>query len=93
MSAAPAAETDVLANGAVDPESSTGRTRSGVAQVLWGIAFELAFAAAVIYLPPLQRIFDTAALGPHELLPLLAFPRAWTPEAPATRLPCEPAAP
>ena len=42
--------------------------------LLWGIAFELAFAAAVIYLPPLQRIFGTNALGPHELLLLATFP-------------------
>ncbi len=42
--------------------------------LLWGIAFEILFAAAVIYLPPLQRIFGTAALGAQELLVLLAFP-------------------
>jgi magnesium-transporting ATPase (P-type) len=42
--------------------------------LLWGIAFELAFAALVIYLPPLQDVFGTAGLGPRELLPLLAFP-------------------
>jgi Cation transporting ATPase, C-terminus len=39
-----------------------------------GIAFELAFAAAVIYLPPLQTAFGTAALGWHELAPLTVFP-------------------
>ena len=42
--------------------------------LLWGIAFELVFAALVIYLPPLQDVFGTAGLGPRELLPLLAFP-------------------
>jgi magnesium-transporting ATPase (P-type) len=42
--------------------------------LLWGIAFEVAFAAAVIYLPPLQRIFDTAALGGWELALLATFP-------------------
>ena len=31
--------------------------------LLWGIAFELAFTAAVIYLPPLQSVFGTASLG------------------------------
>ena len=29
--------------------------------LLWGILFELAFAAAVIYLPPLQEVFGTNA--------------------------------
>jgi calcium-translocating P-type ATPase len=42
--------------------------------LLWGIAFELVFAAAVIYLPALQSIFKTAGLGAGELLVLLAFP-------------------
>ncbi|CAB4935612.1 unannotated protein [freshwater metagenome] len=42
--------------------------------LLWGIAFELAFAAAVIYLPFLQPVFGTAALSPTDLLVLLAFP-------------------
>ena len=36
--------------------------------LLWGIAFELAFAAALIYVPPLQDVFGTAALGPPELV-------------------------
>ena len=31
-------------------------------RLLWGILFELAFAAAVIYLPPLQAVFGTNAL-------------------------------
>jgi calcium-translocating P-type ATPase len=42
--------------------------------LLWGIAFELAFAAAVIYLPPLQSVFGTAALSPVDLVLLAAFP-------------------
>jgi calcium-translocating P-type ATPase len=42
--------------------------------LLWGIAFELAFAAAVVYLPPLQHVFGTAPLGPSELAVLLVFP-------------------
>jgi calcium-translocating P-type ATPase len=42
--------------------------------LLWGIAFELAFAAALIYLPPLQSLFGTASLGWDELLILAAFP-------------------
>ena len=42
--------------------------------LLWGIAFELVFAAFVIYVPPLQAIFGTNDLGVRELLPLLAFP-------------------
>ncbi|ABG05984.1 ATPase, P-type, K/Mg/Cd/Cu/Zn/Na/Ca/Na/H-transporter [Rubrobacter xylanophilus DSM 9941] len=42
--------------------------------LLWGILFEVLFAAAVIYLPPLQRIFGTGALGVRELLVLAAFP-------------------
>jgi magnesium-transporting ATPase (P-type) len=42
--------------------------------LLWGIAFELTFAAAIIYLPPLQSIFGTASLNAVDLSPLLAFP-------------------
>ncbi|HET8758625.1 MAG TPA: cation-transporting P-type ATPase [Solirubrobacteraceae bacterium] len=42
--------------------------------LLWGIAFELAFAAAVVYLPPLQDIFGTAPLGVPELAVLSVFP-------------------
>jgi magnesium-transporting ATPase (P-type) len=42
--------------------------------LLWGIASELVFAAAVIYLPPLQQVFATAALGASELALLLTFP-------------------
>ncbi len=42
--------------------------------LLGGIAFELAFAAALIYLPPLQSLFHTAALGLPELALLASFP-------------------
>jgi calcium-translocating P-type ATPase len=42
--------------------------------LLWGIAFELAFAAAVIYVPALQGIFGTESLGADELLLLALFP-------------------
>jgi magnesium-transporting ATPase (P-type) len=42
--------------------------------LLWGIAFELAFTAAVIYTPPLQHIFGTAALTPAQLAIIAPFP-------------------
>ena len=42
--------------------------------LLWGIAFELAVTAAIVYAPPLQPIFHTAALGPVELATLAPFP-------------------
>jgi magnesium-transporting ATPase (P-type) len=42
--------------------------------LLWGIGFELLFAAALIYLPPLQGVFGTAALEPWQLAILLPFP-------------------
>jgi magnesium-transporting ATPase (P-type) len=42
--------------------------------LLWGIAFELAFAAALIYLPPMQSAFGTAALSPAHLAVLAPFP-------------------
>ncbi|MFC7277704.1 cation-translocating P-type ATPase [Paractinoplanes rhizophilus] len=42
--------------------------------LLAGIVFELSFAAALIYVPPLQTIFGTAALDPAELAFLLPFP-------------------
>lgn len=42
--------------------------------LLGGIAFELVFAAAVIYLPPLQAVFGTAALNPAHLAFLVPFP-------------------
>ena len=42
--------------------------------LLYGIAFELALAAAIIYLPPLQSLLSTAALPPDALLLTLPFP-------------------
>jgi len=42
--------------------------------LLWGIIFELVFAAAIIYLPPLQAVFGTNALGVRELAILALFP-------------------
>ena len=42
--------------------------------LLWGIAFELVFTAAVIYLPWLQDLFGTASLRPGQLAVLLPFP-------------------
>jgi calcium-translocating P-type ATPase len=42
--------------------------------LLWGITFELVFAAAVIYVAPLQGIFHTAGLGLPELALLAPFP-------------------
>ena len=42
--------------------------------LLWGILFELAFAAALIYIPVFQEIFHTAPLGPAELAMLAVFP-------------------
>jgi magnesium-transporting ATPase (P-type) len=42
--------------------------------LLWGIASEIAFAAALIYVPPLQRLFGTAALRATDVVLLLTFP-------------------
>lgn len=42
--------------------------------LLWGILFEVAFTLTVIYVPWLQRAFDTAALGWRHLLVLASFP-------------------
>ncbi|MET7402440.1 cation-transporting P-type ATPase [Dactylosporangium sp. NPDC005572] len=42
--------------------------------LLWGIAFELVFAAALVYLPPLQRLFGTAPPSLGQLALLLPFP-------------------
>ena len=41
--------------------------------LLWGIAFELAFTAALLYLPPLQSVFGTSALSLTDLLFLAPF--------------------
>jgi len=46
--------------------------------LIWGIAFELVFTAALIYVPALQGVFHTAALGPVELALLATFaPIVW----------------
>nr|WP_221380729.1 cation-translocating P-type ATPase C-terminal domain-containing protein [Actinoplanes polyasparticus] len=42
--------------------------------LLTGIAFELVFAAGLIYLPPLQSIFGTTGLSAGQLLLLLPTP-------------------
>jgi magnesium-transporting ATPase (P-type) len=42
--------------------------------LLWGIASELAFLAALVYVPFLQDVFGTAALGVTELAILATFP-------------------
>ena len=42
--------------------------------LLWGIVSELAFAAALVYAPPLQHLFGTAPVGAADLAFLLPFP-------------------
>jgi calcium-translocating P-type ATPase len=42
--------------------------------LLWGIGFEILVTAAVVYLPPLQGVFGTAALGPEQLAIIVPFP-------------------
>jgi calcium-translocating P-type ATPase len=42
--------------------------------LLWGIASEIVFAAALVYVPLFQGVFGTAALGPAELALLATFP-------------------
>ncbi|MCU7826477.1 cation-transporting P-type ATPase [Kitasatospora sp. DSM 101779] len=46
----------------------------GNRQLLGGIAFSLAFAAVIVYVPALHGLFGTAALGPAQLAVLLPFP-------------------
>jgi magnesium-transporting ATPase (P-type) len=49
--------------------------------LLWGIAFEIAFAAAIVTVPPLQAIFGTAPPDPVMLALLVAFPiLVWAPD-------------
>ncbi|WP_457030771.1 cation-translocating P-type ATPase [Kitasatospora sp. P5_F3] len=43
-------------------------------QLLGGIAFSLAFAAAIVYLPALHEVFGTAALTPAQLAIVAPFP-------------------
>ena len=42
--------------------------------LLWGIASELVFLAALVYVPVLQEVFGTAALGATEIAILATFP-------------------
>ncbi len=42
--------------------------------LLGGIVFELVFAAALIYLPPLQTLFGTAALPAWVIAMMLPMP-------------------
>ena len=42
--------------------------------LLWGIAFEITFTAAVVTLPPLQEIFGTRVPEPWQILALAPFP-------------------
>ena len=42
--------------------------------LLWGIASEIVFLAALVYVPFLQDVFGTAPLGPTEIAILATFP-------------------
>ena len=42
--------------------------------LLWGIATEIVFTALLVYVPALQDVFHTAALGPTEVALLATFP-------------------
>ncbi len=42
--------------------------------LLWGIAFELVFAAVLVYVPAFQPIFHTAPLDPVDIAVLATFP-------------------
>jgi magnesium-transporting ATPase (P-type) len=42
--------------------------------LLWGIVFELALSALIIYAPPFQDLLATASLEPHMLLFVAPFP-------------------
>jgi magnesium-transporting ATPase (P-type) len=42
--------------------------------LLWAILSEIVFAAALVYVPPLQRVFGTASLRATDLALLLVFP-------------------
>jgi magnesium-transporting ATPase (P-type) len=54
------------------PSRSVGWTSNRL--LLWGIAFELLFAAALIYVPALQGVFGTRPLGWADLAFLAPFP-------------------
>lgn len=49
-------------------------TWAGIVACQMGAAFAVLFAAAIIYLPPLQSIFHSAALVPRQLAVLACFP-------------------
>ncbi|MFI7670651.1 cation transporting ATPase C-terminal domain-containing protein [Nocardia sp. NPDC049526] len=42
--------------------------------LLWGVAFELALAAVIVYFPPVQHLLGTAALTPDMLAFAAPFP-------------------
>lgn len=42
--------------------------------LLWGILFEIVLMILIVYLPPLQRIFQTTGLGWHQWVVLSTFP-------------------
>jgi magnesium-transporting ATPase (P-type) len=42
--------------------------------LLWGIAFELAFTAALLWVPPLRELFGTVPPSPADLALVLPFP-------------------
>jgi Cation transporting ATPase, C-terminus len=62
----------------LSPQSARPRLRIRASPfnrlLIWCIASEIAFAAALIYFPPLQSTFGTVALRPLDLAFLLPFP-------------------
>jgi calcium-translocating P-type ATPase len=42
--------------------------------LLRGVAFAIAFAAVIVYVPPVQSVFHTVALSPRDLAVLACFP-------------------
>lgn len=49
--------------------------------LLWGIAYEIVFAAALVTVPPLQAVFGTATPQPWQVLMVLPFPVVvWGPD-------------
>ena len=58
-----------------EPRLAASRSASSPTRICCGASRSRSlFAAAIIYVPPLQSIFHTAALGPRELLVLACFP-------------------
>ncbi|MFE3760223.1 cation transporting ATPase C-terminal domain-containing protein [Streptomyces sp. NPDC059104] len=53
---------------------ATARHRPGNPLLLAGIAFEIVFTAALVYAPPLQNLFGTAALPLDVVLLISVFP-------------------